>query len=369
VRAEEALRVSIPRLSVERGDKYYEEGRVSRITSDRGVIEATVIGSRPYSVALILGSDDHLIVDCECPFYERELEACKHIWALIRAASAQNLLPDHELVLEEGDFDDDDESPALRYRRTSQATWERFLQALGPAKHKAFPTRNAPDEIAYVINPSASSYALLLRILGRARRKNGEWGKWKPISLRLDDLQALDAFDRESIALLNHGYNVESSIVITPATTAWWIERLARAGRLVDVNMQPIGWDEGPPWTFRAEITSNASRYQISGSIERDGTTLPLDDVDSMANGILISGGRASRFDDGGRSDWLNALRVSGPIEVPHADGERFREALLRAPIAGIKLPEELGRAASFARASRWNPSPDAARCLHIAAA
>ena len=30
--AEEALRVSIPRLSVERGDRYYDEGRVSRIT-------------------------------------------------------------------------------------------------------------------------------------------------------------------------------------------------------------------------------------------------------------------------------------------------------------------------------------------------
>jgi len=334
----------VPRLSVERGDRYYEEGRVSRIRSGSGVIEATVIGSRPYSVALILGDEERLIVDCECPFFEREFLPCKHIWAVIRAAGAKQLLPDHELVLEDNHFDN--EPPVLRYGSKS-SSWERFLQAVGPAPTASTPPRATPDEIAYVINPSSGgSHSLMLRILGRARRKNGEWGKWKPRSFRLDELQSLDAFDRESIALLNqhaYGYSIESSIVITPATTAWWVERLARSGRLVDPDMQPIAWDEGSPWTFRVAITSEGSAYRISGTIERDGTTLPLDDVDSIANGILISDGRASRFDDSGRAAWLNALRVSGPIEIPHAEGERFRQALLRAPIAGIRLPDELG--------------------------
>src|SRR6185369_3348788 len=205
VLAEDSLRARVPRLSVERGDRYYEEGRVSRIRSDSGVIEATVIGSRPYSVALILGDEERLIVDCECPFFEREFLPCKHIWAVIRAAGAKQLLPDHELGLEDNHFDN--EPPVLRYG-SKPSSWERFLQAVGPAPSASTPPRATPDEIAYVINPSSGgSHSLMLRILGRARRKNGEWGKWKPRSFRLDELQSLDAFDRESIALLSqHTY-------------------------------------------------------------------------------------------------------------------------------------------------------------------
>ena len=352
VLAERSLRALTPRFSVERGDAYFAQGRVGVIESYDGIIEATVRGSLAYHVELGIEEDDMLSVHCECAFYRRSFDTCKHIWATIRAASARNLLPDREF---HGIFPDDrDDGPLdnlLPYDRGPRAPWERFLQAIGPARDAAqHRPRGVPDEIAYVIASSPTSQALMLRLLARSRKKDGEWGKWKSLSMSLGELHALEPFDRATIGLLHqrsYGYNVESSIVISPATTEWWIERLARAGKLyvsgADGQPRPISWDDGPPWKFRVAITSHGSAYRIEGTVEREGTTLPLDAIDSIANGILLSNGRASRFDDGGRGEWLTALRGAGAIEVPHADAERFRKALLRTQIAGIELPEELG--------------------------
>jgi superfamily II DNA or RNA helicase len=357
VLAETALRQLVPRGSAERGDEYFMRGRVKRIEALGDAIEADVQGSRLYSVDLVV--DDSLLdVRCDCPWYVQHTEVCKHIWAAIRAAGARQMLPDRRLGIVAGDLDDDyeddyDDNVRTFTPRGTRAAWERFLEALGPAtlaRRRA--PRSVPDEIAYVLLAFARSPTFTLQLLGRARKKSGEWGKWKQLSMPLDDLHLLSPFDRETVALLHQrSYlsTVDATIPLAPATTAWWIERLARAGRLF-VNdghgeLQPIAWDDGPPWTFRVAIVSDASTstYRITGTIEREGESLPLTSVTSIASGILIANGRASQFDDGGRASWLHPLRASGPVEVPHADAERFREALLRAPIGDVALPEELG--------------------------
>ena len=338
-----------------RGDAYYAQGRVRRVAEiAEGLIEADVQGSRLYSVTLEL-LDDRLSVRCECPFFEGQGEECKHVWAAIRAASARGLLPERELFLVVDGVTSAQIRPFPVPRiREARPSWQRFLDALGPsrlARRDASP-RPVPDEIVYAISVFPHAQMLALQLLSRARRKNGEWGKWKPLSLRLDQLGALAPFDRESIALLNHrtyGEMVEPMIHISPSTSAWWIERLGREDKLrildEDGEPHPIRWDEGPPWTFRVAIVNDPheSKYRIVASIERDGETLPLDDVDTIFHDILITDGRASRFDDGGRASWLHALRASGSIEIPHADAERFRNALLRAPIGDVELPVELG--------------------------
>ncbi|HYC93152.1 MAG TPA: SNF2-related protein [Thermoanaerobaculia bacterium] len=346
--AESALRQLVSRGSAERGDEYFLRGRVKRVEAIGNAIEAEVQGSRLYNVDLVI--DNEMIdVSCDCPWYVQHSEVCKHIWAAIRAASAKNLLPDRRL----GIFIDDESLDNVRTftPRETRAPWERFLEALGPATVTRQRTpRNLPDEIAYVLLAFARSQTFTLQLLGRARKKSGEWGKWKPLSLQLDDLHLLPPFDRETLALLHQrSYlaTVDATIPIAPATTAWWVERLARAGRLFLGNPQgepqPIAWDDGPPWTFRVAIVSEGPVYRITGTIEREGESLPLTSVNAIASDILISNGRASRFHDGGRAAWLHPLRASGPIEVPHADAERFRQALLRAPIGDVALPEELG--------------------------
>ena len=356
LRAETALRQYISRGSLTRGDAYFASGRVRSIEqASDGVLEAKVRGTRLYTVLLRV-EDDALFAECECPwFVDQAAEECKHIWAAIRAASARGMLPDRELVLETNDDFDDDGYIApvqpFRYRDT-RPPWQRFLEALGPPPAPPRHAGEVPEEIVYGIPDVSRTYGLTLHLLGRSRRKNGEWGKWKRTSLRVDQLPLLSPFDRETIALLaqrSYGDVIDWAIHISATTTAWWLERLARAGKLVLLEdggePQPVAWDDGPPWTFRIAIVNDpaAAKYRITGSIERAGETLPLDAADAASGGVLIRDGRASRFDDGGQTSWLRALVAAGPVEVPHADVSRFRQALLRAPIANIALPEELG--------------------------
>jgi superfamily II DNA or RNA helicase len=366
VLAEDTLRRLISPGSVKRGDAYFAQGRVRSIvgTGD-GMIDAEVQGGRLYNVQLTLERDD-LTVRCECPWFEGELEVCKHIWAAMRAAFAKGLLPDRELflVIEDGfyepPFDEEEDyeeeiitqfQPTRPYR-DSHPPWQRLIEAVGTPPQRRDPSRNLPDEIAYVINPTIHAYGLSFEILGRSRKKGGEWGKWKRISLRLDDLPRLSPFDRETLALLQqrtYSDAIDAITTISAPTTPWWVERLARAGKLYsghrDGDLRPIAWDDGPPWKLQIAVVDDPAqaKYRVVASVVRENETLPLERIDAIANDILFSGGRASRVDTGDCVGWLNVLRANGSIEIPHADNERFRQALLRTPMANVTLPEDLG--------------------------
>jgi superfamily II DNA or RNA helicase len=363
VLAETTLRRGISHGSLVRGDAYFAAGRVRRIAvGNDGIIEADVQGTRLYEVDLEV-SGNRLVVHCNCPLFTDRGEECKHIWAAIRAASARAMLPERELFLEigEDEWDPIEQltpvhpfAPRAIPSRDVRPPWQRFLDALGPANppSRDTGTRRLPEEIAYVVHSMMSSPVLSLQIYGRARRKNGDWGRWKTVSLRVSDLRLLPDSDRETIGLLNPrswGDTVESTISIPAAVTAWWAERLARAGKLClldpDLEPQPLAWDDGEPWRFRVGIVNDAaaSVYRIVATIERDGETLSLSDVDALLPEIAITGNRVSRFDDGGHAAWLRVLRANGPVTIPYADADRFRQSLLRAPIANVTLPEELG--------------------------
>ena len=339
--AETALRRHAARGSVARGDAYYEQGRVRRLEKPADdVIEADVQGTYLYTVQLRM-FDGALVMRCNCPWFEEHHVECKHVWATIRAAGARGLLPTRELHFSSG-----------RPKRAEQRpAWQRVLDAVGPAHPPGHAPASIPEEIVYAIFGFPRARTLTLQILGRAHRKSGEWGKWRPVTLGLDQLHVLPPFDRESIALLHQAAwstAVETSVSVHASSTEWWVERLARSGQLCVMNggePEPIAWDDGPPWRFRVAIGSDAkaSKYRIAGSIEREGEVMPLERVDAIIGDVLFADRRASRFDSGGHASWLQVLRANGAIEVPHADADRFREALLRAPMANIALPEELG--------------------------
>lgn len=361
---ETALRKQVPRATQARGDAYFVQGRVRRLSeTSRGVLEAEVQGSERYPVRLALDGAS-VVASCTCPWFNGEGEICKHIWATVRAADARGLLPDTELtLLVDEDAIADDYVPRPVRQAAARPQWQQFLESLphGPPPALQNAPRAVPDEIAYVIVSMTRVQSMTLQLLGRSRKKSGEWGKWKTLTMNLADLPELDPFDRESIALLHqrwYGYAVEPMVHIPPPSTAWWVERLARAGRLAtrnrDGELRSIGWDGGPPWTISVSVINDAaaSRYRIVASVVRNGESLPAERVDGIINDVLFADGVAYRVENGGQAAWLHSLRATGPIDVPHADADRFRQALLRAPSANIKLPEELGWSIAEAKPS-----------------
>jgi len=78
-------------------------------------------------------------------------------------------------------------------------------------------------------------------------------GKWKQLSIRLDDLHLLDPFDARAWALLNqHTWAHRGRMVNIPSTrAAWWIERLSRAGKFGILDkarkIHDDRLDDGPP--------------------------------------------------------------------------------------------------------------------------
>ncbi|MGN6185332.1 MAG: DEAD/DEAH box helicase [Thermoanaerobaculia bacterium] len=330
---------------------YFRRGRVRHLSvAPDGHIEATVQGADAYNVRLRF-VDDELVASCTCPWYDQYGEICKHIWAAVLTASQRHLLPNRELFI---DVDLDVDAATASHLARERPAWKNFLDALGPAPPVTRPaaSRTIPEQVVYTIPARApNAQALTLQIVGRARKKNGEWGKWRPMSLRPDELGPLEEFDRTTIALLQrpYSYAIEATVSVAPSTTAWWFERLCTAKRLAilgeDGELQPITWDGGSAWTLRIAIENDlaASMYYIVATIERNGETMPLHEIDSIYPEVVVRDHVAHRFDDGGRGAWLRALRTNPRVEVPHADADKFRQALLRAPMANIELPDDLG--------------------------
>ncbi|HWX76710.1 MAG TPA: SWIM zinc finger family protein, partial [Candidatus Acidoferrales bacterium] len=126
---------------------------MKRIEGDAWRAKAKVQGSTLYDVR-ITSEDDFLDVKCSCPYFERELETCKHIWAAFLAAERAELLkgPASRKSLQlfesidEGEDDDGDaqlinglrREPQVQRKPTTLAKparseWKQVLQSLRTA--------------------------------------------------------------------------------------------------------------------------------------------------------------------------------------------------------------------------------------------
>jgi superfamily II DNA or RNA helicase len=237
----------------QRGRDYYHQGAVQILRGDPWSVLARVQGGQDYQVSLERDGDT-VRVSCSCPYFEQNLDSCKHIWATLLAAEARNylggdgstrslrLVPDEEAVDQgeeefgspdyrdewddgEEDWDGPDEEPARftgyipppprrprkpRKKRTRKPkpSWKQQLQRLRQGMQVGSPHGNAwptGREILYVIDvaQSLAGRGLTLEVSYRERKQNGEWSKPRNQRIGIEQIANLpDPADRQILSLL-----------------------------------------------------------------------------------------------------------------------------------------------------------------------
>jgi hypothetical protein len=374
-----------------RGRDYFERHAVKILFADHEFVSAQVSGSQDYEVDLERDRDE-LIVSCDCPYFEENLEVCKHVWATLLELEKQGHLKrwrarfplklvstssDDDGIdedLEEFDFEDENaffdgretgttfhpsaESPESLPSRSWQHLLNRMNWAPGPETRP--PSWSAGREILYVIEQSRNlDSALALQINIRDRKKNGEWGKQKPLSLSHEMLSELPVpEDREILARLigikreTWFYGPYESIyrfVPRAGDLKILLPLISQTNRLyfrtseMD-DIRPLHWDEGGPWEFQIDVHPDAQgrQYEISGAFCRRSERLNIDQPEHVfSEGILVLDETIAAFH--GSHDWVSFFRNEGCLFVPQKEADQWLETMLGMPsLPFMNLPEEL---------------------------
>ena len=366
----------IGRLSQERGRQYFLSGAVKRIAGDALSIHAVVQGTIQYDVT-ISSVDGFLDYSCTCPYFERDFEPCKHIWAACLAAEQ------HGYLKGAGDFASPDFSEAIpdafpgkvyaKPRLVQKPTgWRKQLQPLlaklGADESRLRFRTAAEREFAYIIDAGATltQEQLTVEVAQRDKKINGEWGKLKAKKLGLYEINDLaDPRDRRILAILlgsrpgtAYGYSPYYGESVYPEFSVprpLWdvvLPLMCATGRCL---LQPsilakehpaVHWDDGDPWQFCLKVTreNDSADYSVKGVLRRGTAEMELaKPVLLLAGGLVFWDSWVARLDDHGAFDWISLLRAQGSLSIPKQEGDSFIAELLRFPRQpDLDLPEEL---------------------------
>jgi len=375
----EQIAEEVGRLSQERGRQYYIRGAVKQIDGDASSVNAVVQGTIRYNVE-ITSIDEFLDYSCSCPYFERDLEPCKHIWAVALTAEQKGYLRGREdfgaldrlAVLREPFPRTPAAKPAQVKRPPPAPSWKKqlepLLNSLAAAENRLRFSTPAEREFIYVIDISATRSAdrLVIDVAQRERRTNGAWGKLKTKKLGLDEIgDVSDAADRRILAIL-YGSRRDLSYAYSPyyrestypnfaLPTPLWdvaLPLMCATGRCVlrssmqSEHLPPVEWDDGDAWDFYLRIapTDDGAHYNVTGGLRRGDADLALSRPSLLlAGGLVFCDGSVSRLDDHGAFGWISLLRARGELSIPKEDGESFLADLLRfAHQPRLELPEEL---------------------------
>ncbi len=280
--------------------------------------------------------------------------------------------------VDENDDGDDAPGAGLPPARTfgpgaRPLTWKEHLGVLRHAmesdRRNAAPHWPPGREVLYVVDPATSlnHNGLVIEVHCRDPRKRGGFSLPRRLGLRRSQLGVLpDAVDRQILALLggtrdpdrlwldshptygtvSHRYLVPRELFesLLPLVCDTGRARL-RAG-MSDLELVPLAWDGGPPWTPSLDVRPDARTgyYVVTGSLHRDGERLELNAVTLLlAGGLVVANERVARLDDRGAFAWIAHLRAHTSLRVPVAQGPAFLETVLRLPrLPRLDLPEEL---------------------------
>ena len=231
----QALADQVPDQSRSRGAAYFLNGDVRSVEAHDNIIHAVVKGGEWYDVWLEpVGAT--LLASCTCPYFfdrirdlqthlgghprrggaiaaphaARRLTAFRRPRADRRDAELEDLGLDDETLVDEEDDGWHSRRPAPEPRPKSVSAapprWRQLLDAIGgiPSPTPARP-RIVPGQLLYIIDVAASlaGAVLVIELMTRDRKANGEWGKPKPARLTPADIQSLpDGTERHTLERL-----------------------------------------------------------------------------------------------------------------------------------------------------------------------
>jgi superfamily II DNA or RNA helicase len=394
-----------------RGHAYFISGAVRSLTVQNGIIQATVRGSQLYNVWLE-PAGDLLHASCTCPYFIDSDDICKHVWAVILSAEAQavpllspGVDPDdvvlEPLIPDDYDFDLDVEdergwkpaippvartaAPAPRLAPQPPPPWRTLIDTVAATTPSTSPLRPrlASAQLLYVVDVAATntSGALVIELMTRDRKANGDWGKPKPAKVTPADVAALpDLAEREILQRLSGarghldwgGYNsfgqelcrmevrgiLVTDVVPRACATGRCMARISapavppalsetRILRPSVPSLAPLTWDARAPWSFAIGVShvpaeSNGG-YAIEGWLRRDDERMELADALALLpDGVLFTRTHAAGLDHGGAFTWLHALRRTGRVTVPAGARDELADALLPLGPVLTAVPDDL---------------------------
>ncbi len=373
-----ALRRFFATTSRARGDEYLYGERVSNTRVEPDGFFATVRGTGVYHVSLRVRGD-RIVAECTCPFCVDEGQACKHLWAAVRAADNLRAfsVPENAWLDVRGGQNRRGHHGAAT--APGPALWKTFLTRVTTAPPHA-PAHLLPrGELIYVVDRDRARQAdgLVLGIMTRDRKKSGEWGKPKAANFERGVVASLtDPIDRRVIETILgaenpvygvtswSGYHVSMPIpqeFVLNATlqrdlarplcesTRLFVGSTTRAAVMPHQVLTAVEWDPTPA-QFHLRIGRDAeNRYTVDGTISRAGCEHPLDDIMFATDALSFwkpaspqAPVRVSLFDARGATQWLTGLLDAGTIAIPEADAAVLMEALAQLDVAAVECPDEL---------------------------
>ena len=361
----------VGRLTQERGRQYFLRGAVESIEGDNSSVTAVVQGTMRYRVQ-IKNLDEFLDYSCSCPFFERDFEPCKHIWAAALKAEQHGYLRGRD-KLSSVAFNSEHEAfgPVRSGAFGSGLSWQKQLEPLfhSMALAESRSAVTAPArEFLYIVDGAATASAdrLIIEVAQRELRSNGTWGKLKTHKLRFNDVDSIpNTEDRRIIAMLVgslrdsiYGYSSYYQESISPQFSLppplWEVvlplicatgRSLLRVSNATD-ELLPLSWDDGDPWEFylRMAPAENGAAYRLCGGLRRGEIEMPVaKPLLMLAGGLVFSNGQVARLNDHRAFAWIALLRQKGELSIPKQDSEAFLGEILRfAHYPRLELPEEL---------------------------
>ncbi len=368
----------VDRLSQERGRRYFQHGAVSFMDGGPASLYAGVQGTRLYDVQVAI--EKHVVnVSCTCPFFERDRDPCKHIWAALLAAEQSGLLAGLNAVAAPhlrgvaGQRPGKTRSPGSGAGKPSLiASWKQQLLLLRgqliAAEEHAVVAHRAERQLHYFIDSQnmAANGELRLQVGLSERKLDGNWGKIKFKKLSRGDLVPLsDASDRRILATLlgaqdQPGYVYSSyaygaaggEFVLAPALWEVILPLMCGTGRCglrqaaAGGKIETLQWDDGGAWELCLRIAPADSKrqYCLTGLLRRYGVEMSLAQPALLvAGGLVVYSGRIARLNDFGAFAWINLLRARQGLFFAKGEADEFLDQLIRLPRQpALDLPEEL---------------------------